>query len=239
MHASRGCATCCRRSRCTEPGELRPSQHFSFAPATGCFDICCGTGLNFPMLLEQVGPSGRVVGVDRSAQMLRAAGRKLGRWHADNVILVQADATRLPGDQVLAEAESGRGYDAVLFTYSLSLMSPWSAAWHSATALLRDGGRVAVVDMQLPAGAARVASPLASWRAPWAGPTSRRIRGERWSGRRPAWTAGACVAVTSRCGSARGARTAWGPEVRRDFFEPCVSLLTVRSLCDGKDPWQL
>jgi len=130
-------------------------------PGDRVLDIGCGTGLNFPMLLAQVGPSGRVVGVDRSGQMLRAARRKVGRRHADNVILVQADATRLPDDQVLAEAESDRGYDAVLFTYSLSLMSPWADAWRSATALLRDGGRVAVVDMQLPTGVARVASPLA------------------------------------------------------------------------------
>ena len=67
---------------------------------------------------------GRVVGVDRSSDMLRAARRKLGPWRADNVILVQADATRLPDEQILAQTEGARGYDAVLFTYSLSLMSP-------------------------------------------------------------------------------------------------------------------
>lgn len=136
-----------------------PALHL--APGDRVLDIGCGTGLNFPMLLEQVGPSGRVVGVDQSAQMLSAARRKCIRWNADNVTLVQADATRLPADRLLAEVGTSRGYDAVLFTYSLSLMSGWTDAWRSGTGLVRNGGRMAVVDMQMPVRAARVTSPLA------------------------------------------------------------------------------
>lgn len=130
-------------------------------PGDRVLDIGCGTGLNFPLLLRGVGPTGRVVGVDRSSQMLDSAQARAHRLHATNVALVCADATALPADRLLAEACSDRGYDAVLFTYSLSVMPQWERAWHSATALLRDGGRAAVVDMQLPRGVARLGSPLA------------------------------------------------------------------------------
>lgn len=56
-------------------------------------DIGCGTGRALPYLREAVGPSGRVLGVDVTAEMLaevRAAGRDAG------VGLLHGDALRLP-----------------------------------------------------------------------------------------------------------------------------------------------
>lgn len=32
-------------------------------------DLGCGTGLNFPLLVAAVGPTGRVIGLDRSVDM--------------------------------------------------------------------------------------------------------------------------------------------------------------------------
>ncbi len=122
-------------------------------------DVGCGTGLNFGRLLDSVGPMGRVVGVDRSPAMLGVARRKFPEL--DRVVLIHADATQLPRDRLIEAAAPATAYDAVLFTYSLSLMPQWPIAWRQATALLRDGGRVAVVDMQLPVGRARLAAPAA------------------------------------------------------------------------------
>lgn len=51
--------------------------------------------------------------------------------------------------------------DAVLATYALSLMPGWEQAWATALALIRPGGRVAVVDMGDPQGRATVFGPLA------------------------------------------------------------------------------
>ncbi len=50
-----------------------------FAPSRGdiVVDLGCGTGLNFPALAAAVGREGLVVGVDRSAEMLAMARRRV------------------------------------------------------------------------------------------------------------------------------------------------------------------
>lgn len=123
-------------------------------------DIGCGTGLNFPLLLAAVGQSGQVVGVDRSREMLEVARRKTLHRPPGNVALVEADAEQL--DEI-AVGLDGRvaPFDAVLFTYSLSLMSNWEQAWRRATSLVRPGGRAAIVDMESPHGWARLLDPAA------------------------------------------------------------------------------
>ncbi len=70
-----------------------------------------------------------------------------------NVDLVHGNAAALHG--VVEPA------DGLIFVYALSLVRPWPAAWDQALAVVRSGGRIAVVDMQEPTGAARILTPLA------------------------------------------------------------------------------
>ncbi|MDV6232438.1 MULTISPECIES: class I SAM-dependent methyltransferase [Rhodococcus] len=119
-------------------------------------DLGCGTGLNFAGLQRMIGPTGSITGVDASSQMLEQARRRADRAGWDNVTLVAADATALTSAD-LGEAE----FDAALSTYALSLMTPWQAALDSMIAHTREGGAVAVVDMQRPVGRAAVWTPLA------------------------------------------------------------------------------
>lgn len=128
-------------------------------------DVGCGTGLNFPGLLDAVGSSGQVVGLDRSRKMLTAARHKTADLPPGSVMLVEADAEQIDGSTFGQEGSTAL-FDAVLCTYSLSLMDNWSAAWQRAAALVRPGGRVAIVDMQSPQGWARLLDPaarLACW----------------------------------------------------------------------------
>ncbi|MEO6414040.1 MAG: class I SAM-dependent methyltransferase [Pedococcus sp.] len=128
-------------------------------PGDTVLDVGCGTGLNLPLLRRAVG-HGTVIGVDSSAQMLAAARRKVPAASAGLVLLRQADATTM-ADRRHAEPALATGADAVLFTYSLSLMHPWRQAWDQALSLARPGARVVVVDMAVPVGRARLLSPLA------------------------------------------------------------------------------
>ncbi len=129
-------------------------------------DVGCGTGLNFPLLLAAVGTSGQVVGVDRSPQMLAVARRKaLGR-PPGSISLVEVDAEQLTPVAVNVPDRTGAGFDAVLFTYSLSLMDDWAAAWRRASSLVRPGGRAGIVDLGPTRGRARLLGPaarLACW----------------------------------------------------------------------------
>ncbi|AZC13151.1 methyltransferase domain-containing protein [Microbacterium sp. ABRD28] len=131
-------------------------------------DLGCGTGLNFPLLHAAVGDRGRIVGVDRSTDMLAVARERVRREGWTNVTLIEADAAELDVEDVrarVAEA-TGRGragaVDAVLSTYVLSVMRGGAAdAWRRAVTLVRPGGVLAVVDMQPPTGRWRILAPLA------------------------------------------------------------------------------
>ncbi|MEU6299109.1 methyltransferase domain-containing protein [Streptomyces erythrochromogenes] len=63
------------------------------APGDVAVDLGCGTGRAMPALRQQVGPGGRVLGVDVTPAMLAAAARHGRTRHGD---LLAADCTRLP-----------------------------------------------------------------------------------------------------------------------------------------------
>ena len=125
-------------------------------------DLGCGTGLNFPMLAERVGPRGHLVGVDASPQMLRMARRRADRLDVPCTLLA-ADATDAAAVAWwrIADLAPRR----VIATYTLSLMDPWEAAWEQVVDTA-PGARVAVADMARPTGRAAALLPaalLATW----------------------------------------------------------------------------
>ena len=109
-------------------------------------DLGCGTGLNFALLQQRIGPTGRVVAVDASPAMLAQAGARVRAAGWTNVTLVCADAQTLAADTVRA----GGGVDAAIATYALSLMPRWRDAWTALLRCCRDEARVAVVDLRVP-----------------------------------------------------------------------------------------
>lgn len=136
-------------------------------PGDVVIDLGCGTGLNFALLLAATAPSGVVIGIDRSSEMLAVAERRIDRqgWR-DRVRLIRADAAELRSDEVARAVIDLRGggdgrADALLATYSLSVITEREEAWQRARACLRPDARACIVDMQPPHGFWRVLSPLA------------------------------------------------------------------------------
>ena len=122
-------------------------------PGDRVLDVGCGTGLNFSLLSQAIGTSGSIVGIDASASMLEQAQNRIDSAGWKNVTLIKADAG------VLADAVDGP-FDAVIFTYSLSIIDDWKQAWTSAKSVLRSGGKICVVDLAAAEGWGRIFAPL-------------------------------------------------------------------------------
>jgi ubiquinone/menaquinone biosynthesis C-methylase UbiE len=122
------------------PARRRAVIALGLKPGDVVLEVGAGTGRNFPYLVEAVGPSGTVIGVDASEGMLAEAARLIERRGWSNVQLLRQDAARLQLD---------RDLDGVLFSLSYSVLPEPRPALRRAWELLRPGRRVVVMDMGL------------------------------------------------------------------------------------------
>lgn len=113
------------------------------SPGDTVVDVACGTGLNFPLLEEEVGPTGRIVGVDLTDAMLEKARERVDREGWENVELVRSDA---------AEYEFPPGISGILSTCAITLVPEYDAVIARGKAALASGGRLAVFDLKEPDG---------------------------------------------------------------------------------------
>jgi ubiquinone/menaquinone biosynthesis C-methylase UbiE len=107
------------------------------SPGDTVVEMGCGTGANVPHLREQVGPNGRVVGIDLTGGMLRQA-RAHDERVGPTVDYVQADATRPPIT----------GADAILATFVVGMFEDPAAIVDQWCDLVGPGGRVVLLNFQ-------------------------------------------------------------------------------------------
>jgi demethylmenaquinone methyltransferase/2-methoxy-6-polyprenyl-1,4-benzoquinol methylase len=106
-------------------------------------EIGCGTGLNFSLLQNAIGPGGTIIGVDLTDRMLDQARQRINREGWTNVELVQADAASYVFPQ---------GIDAIISTFALTLIPEFDAIIKHGAKALAPGGRWVVADFKLPEG---------------------------------------------------------------------------------------
>lgn len=112
-------------------------------------DLPCGTGQSFDGLVPAVGPTGSVLGVDRSSGMLRRAQRRIAREGWENVVLRRAPAAEVDSD-LLADALGVLEVDGVLCALGLTALQEWEEAFERMFLLLRPGGRFVLFDVYAP-----------------------------------------------------------------------------------------
>jgi len=105
-------------------------------------DIGCGTGLNFALLQEAIGETGRLIGVDLSDAMLEQARLRVAAHGWKNVELVQADATQY---------QFPTRVDGILSTFALTFVPLAKLVIQNGCRALAPGRRWVVLDMAWPA----------------------------------------------------------------------------------------
>ncbi|GAB4390420.1 MAG: hypothetical protein Kow0025_22320 [Thermodesulfovibrionales bacterium] len=114
-------------------------------------EVCSGTGMNFPLFEEAVGPEGRIIGVDITDAMLEKARERARRRGWRNVELVQADAARY---------EFPPGINGVISSFAITLVPEYDAVIRRGCEALAPGGRFVVLDLKAPSNWLSALTPL-------------------------------------------------------------------------------
>ncbi len=128
-------------------------------PAGGSvLEMGCGTGRNL-VAVGRRHPDARLYGFDISGEMLKTAHRNVERSGL-GIRLAEGDACLFDPKAAFGEAS----FDRVYFSYTLSMIPDWTAALAHGLSLVKDGGRLSVVDFGFCEGlGAPVRSLLHGW----------------------------------------------------------------------------
>lgn len=140
------------RQRAVEALDLQPDDTV--------VEIGCGTGLNFGLLEDKVGTTGRIIGVDLTDAMLERARRRVQNNGWTNVDLVLSDAATFQfPDQV----------GGVLSTFALTLVPEYDRVIYNGSRALRAGKHWVVLDFKMTSNwLAHIAPVMAFFTRPFA-----------------------------------------------------------------------
>ena len=114
-------------------------------------EIGCGTGLNFGLLEERIGPEGRLIGVDLTDAMLAGARTRIEASGWRNIELVESPAAsfRFPPE-----------VDGILSTFALTLEPDFDRVIEEGAKALKPGRRWVILDLKLPSNWLRHLAPV-------------------------------------------------------------------------------
>lgn len=104
-------------------------------------ELGCGTGLNFPFIMERIGPEGRLIGVDLTPGMLEIARVRVERSGWKNVELIQSD---------IAAYDFPEGVNGVLATGLFGYIPEYDRVIKAASQALLPGGHLSILDGKKP-----------------------------------------------------------------------------------------
>ena len=114
-------------------------------------EIGCGTGLNFGLLEERIGPEGRLIGVDLTDAMLAGARTRIEASGWRNIELVESPAAsfRFPPE-----------VDGILSTFALTLEPDFDRVVEEGAKALKPGRRWVILDLKLASNWLRHLAPV-------------------------------------------------------------------------------
>lgn len=112
-------------------------------------EVGSGTGHNLEGIAKRVGPGGAIFAVDCARPMLARCAERIRKNGWNNVQLIDREYGETP-------VTDGKA-DALLMSYSLSMIPNWEDVIRCAARDLKPGGRISVVDFCLGEGATAIA----------------------------------------------------------------------------------
>jgi S-adenosylmethionine-diacylgycerolhomoserine-N-methlytransferase len=124
-------------------GRDRLVRELAPGPGSRICEVGCGTGRNLVALARRY-PDAEILGIDASNQMLRTARATIARAGLAGRIRM----ARCLADELDPAATFGLDapFDAIVFSYTLSMIPDWARALDRAVEVLKPAGVLAVVD---------------------------------------------------------------------------------------------
>ena len=117
--------------------------------------FCCGTGMDFPYIINKIGQNGKIIGIDFSDQMLSIANRKVSKNEWLNIDLILEDVTKFDYNKYLLNPS-----DVGICSLGISIIPDYKNAFYNLLNCVKDGGEVIIGDMQLAKGFYSIFNPV-------------------------------------------------------------------------------
>ena len=109
-------------------------------------DIACGTGTNFKHI-KAANKDLEIYGTGFSLGMLKKAQNNIDKNDWNNINLFQADARELTSDYIQKKLNKDLTFDGIMCVLGLSVIPNWENALDKMLALLKENGKIVIVDV--------------------------------------------------------------------------------------------
>jgi S-adenosylmethionine-diacylgycerolhomoserine-N-methlytransferase len=140
-------------------GRDRLIREMALPPGAAVLEVGCGTARNLIAMAERY-PSAKLYGLDASSEMLRTAATSLERAGLSDAVALRLGYAEAVTPELFGREEP---FDAIVFSYSLSMIPDWKQALRAANRALKPGGQIHVVDFGDLGGAGPFRALLRGW----------------------------------------------------------------------------